>query len=128
MEDKYTYRKPVILAVDDSPVILKSVSSLLSDDYKVYTLAKSTLLEKMLDQIAPDLFLLDYNMPEISGLDLIHIIRGFVEHKDTPIMFLTSAGATDIDSISGATMHEVCDLITKPVQPHILRERIACHI
>jgi len=119
-------QKPVILAVDDSPVILKSVSSLLSDDYKVYLLAKSVMLEKTLSQITPDLFLLDYNMPIINGFELIPIIRKFSEHKDTPIIFLTSEGT--IDNISGAVMLGACDFIVKPVQPKILRERIARHI
>ena len=119
-------RKPVILAVDDSPVILKSVSSLLGDEYKVYTLAKSVMFKKTLGQIKPDLFLLDYNMPIINGFELIPIIRDFPEHKDTPIIFLTSAGT--IDNISGAVMLGACDFIVKPVQPNILRERIAKHI
>jgi len=118
--------KPVIFAVDDSPVLLKSVASILSEDYKVYTLAKSVLLEKLLSQIKPDLFLLDYNMPIIDGFDLVPIIRGFAEHKDTPIIFLTSEGT--IDNISGAVMLGACDFIVKPVQPGVLQERIARHI
>jgi len=120
------HSKPVILAVDDSPMILKSVSSLLSNDYKVYMLAKSTMLEKMLSQIKPDLFLLDYNMPEINGFELIPVIRSFSQHKDTPIIFLTSEGT--IDNISSAIMLGASDFIAKPVQPSTLRSRIGKHI
>ena len=119
-------RKPVILAVDDSPMILRSVSSLLGNDYKVYTLAKSAMLEKVLSQITPDLFLLDYNMPVLTGFELIPIIRGFEEHKDTPIIFLTSERT--IDNVSGAVRLGACDFIVKPVQPNILRERVSKHI
>jgi len=115
--------KPVVLVVDDSPVVLKSVSSYLSDDYKVYILAKSYLLKKMLSQIKPDLFLLDYNMPVLNGFDLVPIIRGFAEHRDTPIIFLTSEGT--IDNVSSAVKLGACDFISKPVQPSTLRERIA---
>jgi len=121
-----TNQKPVILAVDDSPVILKSVSSLLSGDYKVYVLAKSAMVEKTLSQITPDLFLLDYNMPVINGFELIPVIRSFDEHKDTPIIFLTSDGT--IDTLSGAVMLGACDFIAKPVQPDTLRTRIDKHI
>jgi len=119
-------RKPIILAVDDSPVILKSVTSLLSGDYKVYALAKSALLAKTLSQIKPDLFLLDYLMPIINGFELIPVIRGFPEHKNTPIIFLTSEGT--IDNVAGAIMLGASDFIAKPVQPNILRERIARHL
>jgi len=129
IERRYMYganKKPVILAVDDSPMILKSVSSLLGDDYKVYMLAKSSMLERTLSQITPDLFLLDYNMPGINGFELIPIIRSFTDHKETPIIFLTSEGT--IDTISSAVMLGACDFIAKPVRPDVLRERIAKHI
>jgi len=119
-------RKPVILAVDDSPVILKSVSSLLSGDYKVYMLAKSVMLEKVLNQIKPDLFLLDYNMPILNGFELIPIIRSFKEHKNTPIIFLTSE--SKIDNKTNAAILGACDYIAKPVQPGTLRSRISKHI
>ena len=126
LEDEEANRKLLILAVDDSPVILKSVSSVLSNEYKVLTLAKPTMLEKTLHQITPDLFLLDYQMPELTGFDLVPIIRSFEEHKDTPIIFLTSIGT--IDNVSSALMLGACDFVVKPVHPDILREKIAKHI
>jgi len=118
--------KPVILAVDDSCMILKSVASYLSDDYKVYMLGKSYLLEKMLTKIKPDMFLLDYNMPVLNGFELVPIIKSYAEHKATPIIFLTSEGT--IDNVSSAVKLGACDFISKPVQPGALRERIARHI
>ena len=121
-----TSDKPVIFAIDDSPVILRSVSSLLSSDYKVYMLANSTMLEKTLSQIKPDLFLLDYRMPDINGFELVPIIRRYSSHKDTPIIFLTSEGT--VDNLSVAIQLGACDFIVKPFQPNILREKIARHI
>jgi len=118
--------KPVIFAIDDSPVILRSVSSLLSGEYKVYMLANSTMLEKTLSQIKPDLFLLDYRMPDINGFELVPIIRRYSAHKNTPIIFLTSMGA--VDNLSVATKLGACDFIVKPVQPNVLREKIAMHL
>jgi len=118
--------KPVIFAIDDSPVILRSVSSLLSGEYKVYMLASSTMLEKTLGQVKPDLFLLDYKMPDINGFELIPIIRRYSAHKDTPIIFLTSEGT--VDNLSVALKLGACDFIVKPVQPNILREKIAKHL
>jgi len=118
--------KPIVLAVDDSPMVLKSVSTYLSDDYKVYMLAKSFMLEKTLSQVKPDLFLLDYNMPVLNGFELIPVIRSFPEHKNTPIIFLTSEGR--IENISGAVILGACDFIVKPVQRSVLRERVSKHI
>ena len=126
LDDEEANRKPLILAVDDSPVILKSVSSVLSNDYKVFTLPKPTEMEKVLRKLTPDLFLLDYQMPELNGFDLIPIIRSFKEHEDTPIVFLTSEGT--FDNVTAALAFGICDFIIKPFKPDLLRERIANHI
>jgi len=119
-------RKLVILAVDDSMVILKSVASVLSDIYKVYTLPKPGELKTVLKNLTPDLFLLDYQMPEINGFELIPIIRKFDEHKDTPIIFLTSEGT--FDNVTAALALGASDFVIKPFNPDVLRERIAKHI
>ena len=119
-------RLPVILAVDDSPVILKSVWSILKDDYKVLTLPKPTEIEKILQKQDPDLFLLDYMMPEMNGFDLIPIIRSYDKHKNTPIIFLTSEGS--IDNVTSALALGAKDYIVKPFRPETLREKVGKHI
>ena len=119
-------RERIILAVDDSPDILKSVFFVLRDEYKVITLPKPQNLATLLKQVTPDLFLLDYNMPVMTGFDLVPTIRNLKRHKDTPIIFLTSEGT--IDNLSAAIALGASDFIVKPFEPDILRERIAKHI
>ena len=119
-------RKLVILAVDDSPVILKSVASVLSDTYKVYMLPKPKEIRTILDKLTPELFLLDYRMPELDGFELVPIIRSYEEHKDTPIIYLTSEGT--IDNVTAALALGACDFVIKPFNPDLLREKIAKHI
>jgi len=121
-----TDSRKVIMVVDDSPAILQMVSSVLGDYYKVFTLSKPMELVNILLRMKPDLFLLDYKMPEISGFDLIHVIRGFEEHRDTPIIFLTSEGT--IDNVTTAIELGACDFVVKPFDPDVLRERIIKHI
>jgi DNA-binding response OmpR family regulator len=117
---------PIILAVDDSPDILMMIYSMLSDKYKVYTLPQPRRLKEFLQNITPNLFLLDYRMPSISGLDLIPIIRGFPKHANTPIIFLTSYGKSDI--VTAAFYSGVCDYILKPIDRETLHQKIAQHI
>jgi len=119
-------RKLLILAVDDSPIVLQSVSSILSGRYKVFTLPKPAELEKVLQKLTPDLFLLDYKMPEVSGFELVPIIRSYEEHKDTPIIFLTSTGS--MDNVTAAITLGASDYVVKPFNPVVLREKIAKHI
>ena len=126
LDDEEANRRLLILAVDDSPVILQSVSSVLSSEYKVFTLPNPTKLEKVLQKLTPDLFLLDCKMPEISGFDLVPIIRNFDEHKETPIIFLTSEGT--MDNVTAAIALGACDFAVKPFKPDTLREKIAKHI
>jgi DNA-binding response OmpR family regulator len=118
--------KPVILAVDDSPDILKMIYTILHDTYKVYTLPQPRRLKEFLQNITPDLFLLDYRMPSVTGLNLIPMIRDFPRHVDTPIIFLTSDDRADI--VTAAVSAGVCDYILKPFNNEALRQKIAQHI
>jgi len=119
-------RKMRVLAVDDSPTMLKTIISTLKDQYKVFTLSNSTQVERFLQQITPELFLLDYKMPDLNGFELVPIIRSFEEHKDTPIIFLTSMGTKE--HISAAAMLGACDFVVKPFDSVTLHDKIAKHI
>jgi DNA-binding response OmpR family regulator len=123
---KHEKYKPVVLAVDDNPSILKAVNYLLNDQYKVYTLAEPEKLKTLLGIITPDLFLLDCKMPVLNGFDLVPIIRSFYDHEETPIVYLTSEGT--IDNISVAIHLGACDFIVKPIDETVLREKIALHL
>ena len=118
--------KMKILAVDDSPVALKSITTALSGDYDVYTMADPLNVEEFLQKITPDLFLLDYKMPDLSGFELVPIIRGFEEHQHTPIIFLTAMGTPDY--VSTALALGASDYIVKPFQADNLRAKVAKHI
>jgi len=115
--------KPVVLAIDDSPDVLKSVYSMLRDIYKVFALPKPEKLKDFLTKTTPDVFLLDYQMPDISGFDLIPVIREFPEHKETPIIFLTSAGT--IEHLTVAVDLGASDFIVKPFEKDVLRAKVA---
>ena len=120
------FGKPRILVVDDSETVLQTISSLLDDEYKVFGLKDPLMIEKFLQQISPELFLIDYQMPDRSGLELISIIRNFDEHKNTPIIIMTSLGT--IDLISASQSLGACDFIVKPIQDVSLRKKITKHI
>jgi len=118
--------KPVILAVDDNPSMLKSIYFLLGERYRVYTLPEPGKIKELLKMVSPDLFLLDCNMPVINGFDLVPIIREIPIHEDTPIIFLTSDGS--IDSLSVAIHLGASDFIVKPVDEKILHEKVAMNL
>ena len=122
LDEAEANRKMVILAVDDSPSILTSLSFILSKEYKVFTLLKPTELEKVLKKLTPDLFLLDYEMPVLNGFELVPVIRNFKEHRDTPIIYLTSIGTKD--TVVSALALGACDFVVKPFNADKLLEKI----
>ena len=113
---------PVILAVDDNPSTLTAINTLLSGQYKVCTLPKPERTKELLKSLTPDLFLLDCNMPVMSGFDLIPVIRKFPEHHETPIIFLTSEGT--MDNVYVALNQGASDFLVKPIDENILRSKL----
>ena len=99
---------------------------MLRDQYKVITLPRPEKLQEILQNTKPDLFLLDYKMPGMSGFDLTSVIRSFSEHKDTPIVFLTSSGT--VDHLIAAVDLGASDFIVKPFNMDVLREKVAKNI
>ena len=118
--------KPIILAIDDTPEILKMIHLILKDDYKVHSLAEPEKLEELLAEITPDLFLLDYCMPELSGFDLMPIIRSFPEHSETPVIYLTSVRSADFYNV--AMQLGASDYIMKPINAEKLRDKVTNHL
>jgi len=118
--------RPRVLAVDDVPTMLRAVSHALSDRCKVYMLSKPAEVRDFLGKIKPDLILLDYNMPEISGFELIPIIREFPEHQETPIIFMTTEGT--VENVSEAMNLGASDFIVKPFSTKDLRSKVAKYI
>jgi len=125
-DDEKDDDKPIVLAVDDAPVMLMAVKQALGDIYKVYMLSKPLEVKDFLNKVTPDLFLLDYNMPLMNGFELVPVIREFPEHKETPIVFLTSEGT--VDHLTTAMHLGANDFIVKPFQAKALREKLATYI
>lgn len=81
--------KPLVMIVDDDPVVLKKEYSDLSEKYTVAALAKPTDVLMFLNKKIPDLMLLDYMMPEMNGSELLSRIRKKEGCKAIPAFFLT---------------------------------------
>jgi DNA-binding response OmpR family regulator len=118
--------RPCILAVDDAPTMLRAIHTVLRDEYKVYTLSKPEKLKSYLQNVKPDLFLLDCNMPVMNGFELFSAIRELPEHKETPIIFLTAEGT--VDNLTAAMHLGASDFVVKPFEVKSLREKIETYI
>ena len=115
--------KQAILAIDDSPSMLRSIHFTLHSHYKVHTLQKPEKLQSIIRSLMPDLILLDFNMPGKNGFELVKEIREYPDFKETPIIFLTSEGSEE--NLKEAYNLGVNGYIMKPFNPRKLREKIA---
>ncbi|MBQ9538637.1 MAG: response regulator [Treponema sp.] len=85
-----------ILIVDDDDVYLRNIETWFSDDYNVYTAASVTSALSLLKRVRTDLILLDYEMPLLSGLDFLRILRSEPATEKIPIIFLTAKDDKEI--------------------------------
>lgn len=83
--------KKVILIADDSSTGRKFVSfSLVMDEFEVITAVDGMdALEKM-SQMNIDLAIVDLNMPNMDGFELIETIRESEDYTDLPVIILSS--------------------------------------
>lgn len=85
-----------ILIVDDDDIYLRTIESWFTDEYNVYTAASVTSALSLLKKARTDLLLLDYEMPLLSGLDFLRILRSEPATEKIPIIFLTAKDDKDI--------------------------------
>lgn len=112
-----------ILIVDDSPTIRRMVRASLGAVPAVF--AEATCGLDAIETLAVrdvDAIVLDLNMPDMHGLDVLRFVRSHAKHKDLPVLILTTRGdATSRDAAlqAGATAY-----MTKPFSPPALAEAV----
>jgi putative two-component system response regulator len=118
--------KSVILTVDDDPIILNSVLETLKQDYTVRPFTSGEAALKFLDKNTADLILLDYNMPRMSGFDVLNALQHDERLREIPVIFLTGSVNGD-DEIRALEMGAV-DYLLKPFKPKALLTRVRLQI
>ena len=106
-------RKALILCVDDEPVNLVIMEELLQDKYELTTAKSGEGCLQQVSQQAPDLILLDVNMPDMDGFAVFRHLAADDATRDIPVLGL-SAGAMTAD-IERARAAGFRDYLTKPV-------------
>jgi len=114
-------RKTIIL-VDDNLTNLTLGKNILKTFYNVIPIPSPDALFETLEEVIPDIILLDIDMPEMSGYEVIKILKGDIRYKDIPVIFVTAVDSVD-GEIEGLDLGAV-DYITKPFSAPILLKRI----
>ncbi|MCL2182392.1 MAG: response regulator [Chitinispirillia bacterium] len=118
-------RKTIFL-VDDDLTNLMAGKKALSDVYEVFTLNSGARLLKALEKSIPDLVLLDVEMPEMNGYEVIKALRASERTAGIPVIFLTAKSDCE-NELEGLTLGAI-DYIIKPFSPPLLLKRIEVHL
>jgi DNA-binding NtrC family response regulator len=82
---------PAILIVDDDVAIRDTLYELLSDQYQCTAASTASEALQHLDVETYDVVLTDLTMPELSGIDLLQLIRA--RGMDIPVVFISGRGS-----------------------------------
>jgi diguanylate cyclase (GGDEF)-like protein len=103
-----------VLAVDDDPVILASLRSLLvPQGIQLTTLDDPLRFWDTLEQATPDLLMLDLDMPRLSGIELCRVVRNDARWSALPVLFLTQN--SDPDTVRRVFAAGADDFVGKPI-------------
>lgn len=112
-----------ILVVEDEPAIQELIAfNLKSAGYEVLRAENAELAMQMINEMLPDLVLLDWMLPKMSGVEFANILRQEARTKTIPIIMLT-ARVDENDKIQGLDVG-ADDYMTKPFSPRELVARI----
>lgn len=118
--------KKTILMIDDVKLNLATARAVLQDEYILYEALSAKQGFEILDEIIPDLILLDIVMPEMDGYEMIQKLKASRRLRKIPVIFLT-AETEPKSEVKGFDLGAV-DFIVKPFVDVVMKRRIATQI
>ena len=111
-----------ILVVDDNKLNLASARQVLEHDYRVIPVMKGQQALAYLENGECDMILLDINMPEMDGFEVLERIRDVGRGRSIPVIFLTADNDPNIETL--CFKRGAVDFIGKPFVPDVMLSRI----
>lgn len=111
-----------VLVVDDEIHIIHVVAiKLRNNGYEVISAENGAEALKLVCEQVPDIIVTDFQMPVMSGLELVRQLRGNEATKDVPVIMLTARGfAVDDNEIKDL---DISEFLSKPFSP---KELLRC--
>ena len=115
--------KPRVLVVEDEESILTLIHyNLEAEGYNVLEARDGEEAMLVVEEEAPDLLVLDWMLPHLSGIEVCRRVRLSRNHRNVPIIMLTARGE-EADKIRGLDSG-ADDYLTKPFSPSELVARV----
>lgn len=112
-----------VVVVDDCPQVRKLIRARLKEEHVELLFAEGGVegLE-LVRKVVPDLVLLDVDMPDLNGLEVIQQLKSDPATHHVPVIFLTGESTPEA-KVKGFDLGAV-DYVTKPFEPAELRARV----
>ena len=111
-----------IIIVDDIFANLDQGKNMLKMFYQVFPAESAAKLFEILENIIPDLILLDIDMPEMNGYEAIKKLKSDERYAEIPVIFLTAK--KDVNSEREGFDLGAVDYVSKPFSAPLLLKRI----
>jgi CheY-like chemotaxis protein len=112
-----------ILYVDDDPILREfAVVNLASDRASVETAADGRAALAAISGEPPDLVLLDLDMPEMDGFQVLESLRGDPKFRDLPVIVVT--GREDVEAVDRAFAVGATSFVVKPLNWRLLSHQL----
>ena len=115
-------KKYTVLIVDDEPVNVATLTSMLSPEYEILEANSGQEACRIAEESIPDVILLDIVMPEMDGFEVLAKLKESDDVQDIPIIIITALNTIETEEKAlrlGAT-----DYITKPFHAGIVQLRV----
>ena len=112
----------ILVVDDDEEVLIWSSYILRSEGYRVITAKSTAECLKRLDEVRPDLVVMDLHLPDVSGLMATRMIRQRYETRDVPV--LVYSATPEVRGREEAKTLGATDYIEKPCPPFSLLARV----
>lgn len=115
--------KKVIMVVDDNPIVLRNVKSILDEKYETIVVPSGEKALTLIPKKRPDLVLLDYEMKGINGRETFEAMLNDEYMSTIPVIFLTSVSSKDM--VLDVLKSKPAGYILKPIDKERLFDEIA---
>jgi len=112
----------ILIVEDESPILELLALNISQAGYNPLRAISAEHAEKLINEALPDIILLDWMLPGMSGIDFAKKLRSNTLTKTIPIIMLT-ARSDELDKVKGLEVG-ADDYITKPFSPKELNARI----
>jgi type IV pilus assembly protein PilB len=113
---------PRLLVVDDDESVRRFVELALAGSVEVTTAPDGATAMQLLDRQGFDGALIDHHLPDVSGIELIRLMRSDPRTFALPLMLFTGNTSEEVER---EALHAGAgDFLTKPLEPELLEERI----